>query len=97
VAAYIGYFAGILTVVSFLPQLVRTWRTKHARDLSSGMILLLTASGGCWTLYGVLTADRPVIATNLGVVVLTSTLFAAKIRYRRNTETQRIGEKGGDQ
>jgi len=82
VTAYIGYLAGILTVVSFLPQLVRTWRTKHARDLSSGMVLLLTASGVCWTLYGVLTADRPVVVTNLGVVILTGALFVAKVKYR---------------
>ena len=39
---YLGYAAGVLTVVSFLPQVVRAWRTRKVEDLSFGMFALLT-------------------------------------------------------
>ncbi len=42
---YLGYFAGTLTVLSFLPQVIRTWRSRQTRDLHFGMFaLLVTAS-----------------------------------------------------
>lgn len=79
---YLGYFAGVLTVLSFIPQLARTWRTRQTGDLSFGMFAMLVASGLCWTAYGIVTDDRPVIWTNVGVVALNGSLLAAKLRFR---------------
>ena len=79
---YIGYLAGFLTVVSFLPQVVRAWRTKQTKDLSIKTFLILITAGVCWLIYGVLSSDWPVIATNAGMVVLNGAILAAKIRYK---------------
>ena len=79
---YLGFIAGFLTVSSFLPQVVRTWRTKRTADLSLGMVVLLVTSASLWILYGVVRRDWPVIATNTGVVSLTGALLAAKSRYK---------------
>ena len=79
---YLGFVAGALTVSSFLPQVVRTWRTKRTADLSLGMVALLVTSASLWILYGVVRRDWPVIATNTGVVGLTGALLAAKTRYK---------------
>lgn len=79
---YLGYFAGLLTVSSFVPQVVRVWRTRHTRDLSLAMFALLFVSASLWTVYGVFTADWPVVVTNSAVVVLNLILVAAKARYR---------------
>ncbi len=78
----LGFVAGVLTVSSFLPQVVRTWRTKHTHDLSLGMFALLVTSGWLWVLYGIARRDWPVVATNVGVVMLTGTLLAAKARFK---------------
>jgi len=78
----LGFVAGGLTVASFLPQVVRTWRTKHTRDLSLGMFALLVPAGSLWVLYGVARRDWPVVATNVGVVILNATLVAAKARFQ---------------
>ncbi|MDP9348331.1 MAG: SemiSWEET transporter [Gemmatimonadota bacterium] len=78
---YIGYIAGVLTVVSFLPQVIRTWRTKQTKDLSLGMFALLITAGALWITYGVLSADWPVIATNVGMVALNCAILTAKLRY----------------
>ena len=79
--AYLGYFAGILTVSSFLPQVIRSWRTRQTRDLSLGMFTLLTTASALWMVYGVFTSDWPVILTNGAMVALNSAIAVAKIRH----------------
>ena len=79
---YLGYFAGTLTVASFLPQVIRTWQTRQVRDLSLGMFALLATASTLWIVYGTITADWPVILTNAGMVALNGSLAVAKVRYR---------------
>jgi MtN3 and saliva related transmembrane protein len=78
----LGFVAGVLTVGSFIPQVVRTWRTRRTGDLSLGMFALLVTSGALWMLYGFVRQDWPVVATNGGMVALTGALLAAKARYK---------------
>ena len=79
---YLGYFAGAITVLSFLPQVIRAWRTRQTRDLSMGMFALLVTAGSLWMVYGAVTRDWPVVATNAGMVALNGALVVAKIRYK---------------
>jgi MtN3 and saliva related transmembrane protein len=78
---YVGYTAGSLTVLAFLPQVLKAWRTRRTRDLSWLMIMLLIGSGLLWLTYGVLTRDVPLIATNAGMVSLNFLILSAKLRY----------------
>ena len=78
----LGYVAGVVTVASFLPQVVRAWRTRQTRDLSLTSLALLITAGPMWILYGALSRDWPVVATNSGMVGLLMLLAAAKVRYR---------------
>jgi MtN3 and saliva related transmembrane protein len=72
---YLGFIGGFITVSAFVPQVYRTWRTRHTRDLS------LVTSGALWLAYGIYIRDWPVILTNIGMVVLNGTLVTAKLRY----------------
>jgi MtN3 and saliva related transmembrane protein len=78
---YLGYFAGSLTVLSFLPQVIRTWRTRQTRDLSLGMFALLVTASSLWILYGAIIGSWPVIVTNIGMVALNGALATAKLRF----------------
>ena len=78
----IGYLAGFLTVVSYLPQAVRAWRTRQTKDLSFGTFALLVTAGACWIAYGILGTDWPVIATNVGTTSLNIALVVAKLRFK---------------
>ena len=80
-AQYLGYFAGLLTVAAFLPQVVRAWRTRRTTDLSLATFALLITTGSLWMIYGVLSADWPVIAANGGMVALNVALAVAKLRF----------------
>jgi MtN3 and saliva related transmembrane protein len=78
---YLGYFAGAVTVMSFVPQVIRAWRTRQTRDLSLGSFALLITAGSLWIVYGATSRDWPVVVTNCGMVVLNVALAAAKMRH----------------
>ncbi len=78
----LGLLAGSLTTASFLPQVVKTWKSRSARDLSLGMFTLFCGGVLLWLIYGILENDVPVIAANLLTLMLASTLLFFKLRYR---------------
>lgn len=78
----IGLVAAAFTTISFLPQAVKTIKTKHTKDLSLGMYLVLTTGIFLWLLYGILIRDVPIIIANIITSVLTSTILILKIRYK---------------
>jgi MtN3 and saliva related transmembrane protein len=78
---YLGYFAGMPTVGSFLPQVIRVWRTRQTRDLSLSMFALLSTASSLWIIYGAITKDWPVVLTNVGMVTLNGAIATAKVRY----------------
>jgi len=81
VAPWIGYAAGALTVIAFLPQALRVWRTRQTHDLSRRMFMMLITAGGLWITYGVLQGDWPLIATNIGAVCINGVILTAKLRH----------------
>jgi MtN3 and saliva related transmembrane protein len=78
---YLGYLAGTLTVVSFLPQVIRTWQSRRTGDLSLGMFTILITASSLWIVYGVVVGDMPVVITNIGMVALNGAIAVAKVRY----------------
>lgn len=81
VTSTIGFLAASITVLSFLPQVVRVWRTRQTRDLSMGAFALLATGAVLWLAYGLLTGDLPVILTNVGVGGMVTSILVAKLRY----------------
>ena len=76
----VGGIAGVLTTSAFVPQVVRTWRTRSARDFSLGLLGLLVAGNCLWLAYGVLTGSAALMAANLMTVPLTVYLLGMKLR-----------------
>ena len=83
----IGYAAGILLAISFLPQVITTFRTKHARDVSMGMLLVTLGSAILYEVYAALLELWPVVVMNAIFAVLVIIVIVLKIRYdRRDAE-----------
>lgn len=80
--AIIGLVAAALTVIAFLPQLMKVWKTRSTRDISLGMFSIFCAAVFLWFAYGILTSDRPVIIANLLVFVQALVILAFKVKYR---------------
>jgi len=77
----IGYLAGTLTTVSFLPQVIRSHTTRSTHDISLKMLLLFGAGMLLWTIYGILVNSLPIIAANVITFALVVVLMAMKVKY----------------
>jgi MtN3 and saliva related transmembrane protein len=83
-ATWIGLIAGLLTSIAALPQVIKTWRSRHARDLSIWQPLLLSIGIALWLIYGMLIRNIPLILANITPLVCNLLLTAMKIRFNNN-------------
>jgi len=81
--SYTGFFAGLLTSGAAIPQVLQTYRTKHARDLSMWQLVLLTVGMLLWLIYGISKNDLPLIFANIFSIVCYTALIVMKLRYAR--------------
>ena len=77
----LGYFAGFLTTLSFLPQVMKTWKSRSASDLSLGMFFVFSAGVLCWLAYGFLVQEPPLIFWNAITLILVLGILAMKIKF----------------
>ena len=83
----IGFWAAALTTVSFVPQVLRSWRSG-GQGLSWAMLALFATGVGLWLLYGILRASAPLILANGLTEIQVLFLIALKVRQAlRLTET----------
>ena len=78
----LGLVAGTLTTLSFLPQLIKAWKSQSTHDISIGMFSMLAVGVLLWLVYGLITADAPVTAANAITLVFVALILALKLRYR---------------
>ncbi len=78
----LGLTAGAFTTIAFLPQVLKTWKSRSAKDLSLGMFSLFCVGVAMWLAYGIMVRDIPVIAANLLTLLLASTLLFFKFRFK---------------
>ena len=77
----IGIIAGCCTTASFVPQVVRTWRTRSVDDISLKMYALLCVGVILWLVYGVLVNSLSVILANAVTLMLAAAVLLMKIRF----------------
>ena len=77
----LGIVAGFCTTISLVPQIIKTYRTKHTEDLSLGMFCLLAFGVATWFAYGVLIEELPIIIANAITFVLCFYIIIMKIRF----------------
>jgi MtN3 and saliva related transmembrane protein len=73
----VGLLAAVLTTGSWIPQLVRVWRTRSTDDLSWGYLGTFASGVFLWLVYGIDREDPAIILANgftfaavLGVIEL---------------------------
>ncbi|WP_088624678.1 SemiSWEET family sugar transporter [Oceanicola sp. 22II-s10i] len=83
----LGYVAAALGTVSWLPQTIKTWRTRAVKDLSFWALLLVFATVSSWLVYGLLIVNWPLIVANVICVILVGLLVIAKLRFEPRAVT----------
>ena len=74
--------AGGCTTIAFLPQVIKTWKSRSAKDLSLSMFSIFCIGVMLWLIYGIMVQDIPVIAANMLTLMLASTLLYFKLRFK---------------
>ncbi len=83
---FLGFTAGAVTSVGFIPQLIKGYRTKKLHDVSYWMPLVLTSGMSLWLIYGILRNDIAIIVANSFGVLCNILLLIMKKRYREEAD-----------
>ncbi len=77
----IGLLAAVCTTGAYLPQAIKSWRSRSTKDVSWALLVLMAAGVFLWLAYGLMTNDFPVTAANAATEVLVLSIAAAKAKY----------------
>lgn len=76
-----GVSAATLSTIAFLPQVLKTWRTRSANDVSYALLLTFSAGCFCWVIYGFQVDAQPVIIANALTLTLNLAILAMKFTF----------------
>ena len=76
----VGSMAAFLTTASFVPQAIQVIRTKHTKDLSLGMYIMVNAGIACWLAYGLMLGSMPLIIANSVTIFFSLIILYYKIK-----------------
>jgi len=82
----IGIIAGALSCTTFLPQVIKTWKSKSTKDVSLVMFLIASAGTTLWLVYGILIHSISIIGTNIIVLIFSITMLYLIFKNRRTKE-----------
>ncbi len=79
----VGLIAGALTTVAFVPQVIKTWRSRSASDISFGMFVLFSSGVLLWLLYGLAIQSTPIVLANSITLILSVSILIMKLGFDR--------------
>jgi MtN3 and saliva related transmembrane protein len=77
----LGFTAATLTTAAFVPQLLKTWRSKSAGDVSFAMLATFSCGVLLWLIYGIYLNALPIVLANSITLLLNLTIIWLKFRY----------------
>mgnify|MGYP001791636570 FL=1 len=86
----VGLLAATLTTTAFLPQMIKTWQTKSAKDVSYAMLITFITGVFLWLIYGIMAEDIPVILANTFTLLFNLTILYLKIKYGKTPQRKRL-------
>ena len=90
--ALVGFAAGTLCTLAYLPQALHSFRTKSVRDISLTMLVSLNVGLLLWVAYGFLIHSLPIILPNAVTFFLAFPLLVMKLRFNSGATAARIAE-----
>jgi MtN3 and saliva related transmembrane protein len=81
-ADILGYAAGALTAFTFLPQVLKTWKEKSAKDVALNMFIIAFVNEIMWLVYGIMINNWIIIATNAVMLVMSGIMIVLKLKYK---------------
>jgi MtN3 and saliva related transmembrane protein len=80
----LGYAAGAVTTFTFLPQVIKTWKEKSAKDISLMMFVIAATNEIMWIVYGILLnpINWVIILTNSILMLMALVIIYFKLTYK---------------
>ena len=78
----LGFVAAGLSAISFLPQLIKIWRFRSVKDISTGMYVIYAVSVILWLIYGIIINSEPLILAEILTLILVSAILAMKYMWK---------------
>jgi len=78
----IGFLASIFVASSFIPQIIKSWKTKSTKDLSYTLMLLNLIGQILFIIYGLFIGSIPLIFTGIVISIFAISLLILKIKYK---------------
>ena len=78
-----GYFAAILTTLAFLPQLIKTLKTKKAEDVSLITLIMFLTGVLSWIIYGYKISSTPILIANIITFILNLLILIFKVTFSK--------------
>ncbi len=79
---WIGLVAGTFTTAAFVPQVIKTWRTRSTEDISLAMFAIFALGVLLWLVYGIYIDSLPIVIANTITLVLAGTIVVLKLRFK---------------
>lgn len=83
-AEILGYAAGALTAITFLPQVIKTWRDRSAKDISMTMFVIAFVNEVMWLVYGFMIDNLVIILTNTAMLFMSGAMIVLKLKYGKS-------------
>jgi len=80
---FFGYFAAILTTLAFLPQLIKTLKTRKAEDVSLITLVMFLTGVFSWIIYGYKISSTPILIANIITFILNLLILIFKITFSK--------------
>lgn len=80
VFSLIGNLAACLTTISFLPQAIKTIKSRDTRQLSLPMYVMFVAGVALWIIYGFHVKSMPIIVGNVITLMLAGSILTVKLK-----------------
>ena len=80
---FFGYFAAILTTLAFIPQLIKTLKTKKAEDVSLTTLIMFLTGVAAWIIYGIQISSKPILIANVITFLLNFLILIFKLIYSK--------------
>ncbi len=78
----IGLTAAFFTTAAFVPQVIKTWKTKEVENLSLTMYLVMLTGVILWLIYGINISSLSIILANIVTITLICVIIFLKLRYK---------------
>ena len=77
----IGVAAGLCSIVSFIPQILKIWHERDASGVSLRMFLVTSTAFLLWMIFGALQSSWPLIAANATCLILAMTIVGLRVHF----------------